>query len=177
MPIVPIHPARPNPPSRTRLVPDAAALPVTPTSFLEAPERGRPHDYEVGYGKPPRHSRFKPGQSGNPKGRRKGAKSFNTIVREALLKPITVRTAAGTKKITSAEALVLKAIESGTKGDLRAIDKLLGWYATAIPTERVEPVHVGPIEATSATDEATLAELRAMIAQDIDRESGRELRQ
>ena len=26
-------------------------------------------DYEVGYGKPPKHSRFKPGQSGNPKGR------------------------------------------------------------------------------------------------------------
>ena len=29
-----------------------------------------PRDYEVGYGKPPVHSRFKPGQSGNPKGRR-----------------------------------------------------------------------------------------------------------
>lgn len=32
-------------------------------------------DYEVGYGRPPRHSRFKPGQSGNPGGRPKGAKT------------------------------------------------------------------------------------------------------
>ena len=36
--------------------------------------------YEVGYGKPPQHSRFKPGQSGNPKGRPKSAKGLNTIV-------------------------------------------------------------------------------------------------
>jgi hypothetical protein len=27
-----------------------------------------PGDYEVGYGKPPKHSRFRKGQSGNPKG-------------------------------------------------------------------------------------------------------------
>ena len=33
-------------------------------------------DYEVGYGKPSAHTRFRKGQSGNPKGRGKGAKSF-----------------------------------------------------------------------------------------------------
>ena len=32
-------------------------------------------DYEVGYGKPPKSKRFKPGASGNPKGRPKGKKS------------------------------------------------------------------------------------------------------
>lgn len=31
-------------------------------------------DYEVGYGKPPKHRQFMPGQSGNPKGRPRGAR-------------------------------------------------------------------------------------------------------
>jgi hypothetical protein len=31
-------------------------------------------EYEVGYGKPPKHSRFKKGKSGNPQGRSKGTK-------------------------------------------------------------------------------------------------------
>ena len=41
-------------------------------------------DDDVGYGKPPRSRRFKPGQSGNPKGRPKGAKNRDTILRELL---------------------------------------------------------------------------------------------
>ena len=41
-------------------------------------------DYAVGYGKPPQHSRFKPGRSGNPKGRPKGQPTASeTFMREA----------------------------------------------------------------------------------------------
>ena len=32
-------------------------------------------DYEVGYAKPPEHTRFVKGQSGNPRGRAPGAKN------------------------------------------------------------------------------------------------------
>ena len=35
--------------------------------------------YAVGWGKPPRHTRFKKGQSGNPKGRPPGSKNMNTL--------------------------------------------------------------------------------------------------
>ena len=45
-------------------------------------------DYEVGYGKPPRHSRFVKGQSGNPRGRPAGAKNFTTLLEEALNEPV-----------------------------------------------------------------------------------------
>ena len=43
-----------------------------------------PCDYDVGYGKPPRHTRFKKGQSGNPRGRPSGSKNLATVLSEAL---------------------------------------------------------------------------------------------
>jgi hypothetical protein len=47
-------------------------------------------DYEVGHGKPPRHTRFKKGQSGNPRGRPKGSKNLPTLLTEALNEPVVV---------------------------------------------------------------------------------------
>jgi len=46
----------------------------------------KPDDYEVGYGKPPKHGQFKPGQSGNPKGRPKGRKNFPVLLEMCLNK-------------------------------------------------------------------------------------------
>lgn len=48
-------------------------------------------EYEVGYRKPPRHTRFRKGQSGNPKGRPKGAKNLKTELEEELQEKIVVR--------------------------------------------------------------------------------------
>ena len=45
----------------------------------------------VGYGRPPVHTRFKAGQSGNPRGRRKGQRNVHTVVDEALSQRITIR--------------------------------------------------------------------------------------
>ena len=47
-------------------------------------------DHDAGYGKPPRHSRFKKGQSGNPKGRPRGSRNFSTDVKATLEEPIRV---------------------------------------------------------------------------------------
>lgn len=173
MPIVPVKPPVTNPPPRRR---SPLAQPMREDEFDTASSAGSarssspgPREYKVGYGKPPKHSRFKPGQSGNPKGRRKGAKAFNTIIKEALLKPVVVRTSNGSKKITSAEALVLRALESGTKGDFRAIEKLLTWYQGAVPlTSSANPAQVAAPETLSTTDEATMAELRRMILGEAD---------
>jgi Family of unknown function (DUF5681) len=42
-------------------------------------------DYKVGYGRPPEHSRFKRGQSGNPRGRPRKHRNFRTVLRRARL--------------------------------------------------------------------------------------------
>jgi hypothetical protein len=46
--------------------------------------RDKDGDYEVGYGKPPRHTRFVKGQSGNPRGQPNGPKNVMTMVYETL---------------------------------------------------------------------------------------------
>jgi len=77
-------------------------------------------DYEVGYGKPPVETRFKPGQSGNPAGRPAAKKVSNTlrpVLKRVLDEPVSV---AG-KKYTPQEVMVRTLINKAMKGDLRAI--------------------------------------------------------
>lgn len=81
--------------------------------------------YDVGYKKPPKSGQFKKGKSGNPKGRKKGTKGFNTIVKEILGEPLPV-TQGGVKQFLTAVELALKAlVASAAKGNPKAIDLLL----------------------------------------------------
>jgi len=57
----------------------------------ESDQTGGKPNGAVGYRRPPVNRQFKPGQSGNPKGRPKGSKNFATTFAEALSKPIKVR--------------------------------------------------------------------------------------
>ncbi len=82
-------------------------------------------DYEIGRGKPPQHSRWEKGRSGNPGGKKKGTLNLQSAFQDALLRPVTV-TVEGEKKIVSVlEALVMRLLEAGLKGDLRAINSIL----------------------------------------------------
>ena len=47
-------------------------------------------DYPVGYGKPPQHTRFHQGQSGNPRGRPKGSRNLSTLMAKALNEPVVI---------------------------------------------------------------------------------------
>lgn len=76
---------------------------------------------EVGYKNPPKHTQFKPGQSGNPNGRPKGAKGMNTILKEALNRKVVYRSNGAEKKITTKEAITLRLVSKAIDGDHNAI--------------------------------------------------------
>jgi hypothetical protein len=119
--------------------------------------------YEVGYRKPPRHTQFKPGRSGNPKGRPKSAKGLHSIVRDTLTQKVAVRTQSGTKKISRIEAVLQKTVEQAMKGNPRALAELLKLYGNAVPNEATQVVAETREEDLTATDLATLEELRILL--------------
>jgi hypothetical protein len=82
-------------------------------------------DYEIGYGKPPLASRFKPGISGNPRGRPKGARNSANVLRDELAQVITITEGGKPKRITKLEAIVKAAALKGLKGDPRPMAQLL----------------------------------------------------
>lgn len=76
---------------------------------------------DVGYKKPPKNHQFKKGASGNPSGRRKGAKSFDTILAEVLRRRITLAVNGESITTTVSSALVQVLIKSANAGSFRHI--------------------------------------------------------
>lgn len=77
-------------------------------------------DYEVGYKKPPAHTRFKAGQSGNPKGRKKGRISVEETTLGELTTKVKVREGDKEFYITKLAALIKSRINAALKGDRHA---------------------------------------------------------
>jgi hypothetical protein len=87
-------------------------------------------DYEVGYRKPPKHSRFIPGQSGNPKGRPSGTKNLATDLAEELSETITVTEGGQPMVVTKQRAFIKATVAKAMKGDVRAAALLLNMKAS-----------------------------------------------
>ena len=79
----------------------------------------------VGYGHPPNGTRFKPGRSGNPKGRPKGARSLKTAVARLMKKRVAIREDGERRHVSGQEALLLTLYASALKGDSKALHQLL----------------------------------------------------
>ncbi|MBK6411623.1 DUF5681 domain-containing protein [Sphingopyxis sp.] len=92
-------------------------------------------DYEVGYGKPPKHSRFPPGQSGNPKGKQKGKKGLKTDLADELDAKQTIQI--NGKPVTGRrQQLVVMALAArAAAGDLKAARTLLPLIVQVLGTE------------------------------------------
>ncbi|MEO6298644.1 MAG: DUF5681 domain-containing protein [Paracoccaceae bacterium] len=83
---------------------------------------------KVGYGRPPKHSQFKPGQSGNPRGRPKGARGFRNDLADALNAPVRIVEGGRRRTITTQAAALRRLVDRAlSKSDLRAIERLLSF--------------------------------------------------
>ena len=87
--------------------------------------KGRREAYGVGFGRPPRLTQFKPGQSGNPAGRPRGAKNIATALEEELNARLTVTENGRRRRISKREVIAKHLVNKAASGDLKAIPLLL----------------------------------------------------
>ncbi len=91
---------------------------------------GSSRDGKIGYKRPPVHTRFQIGQSGNPRGRQKGVRNFAADVKRSLEIPVTLNDQGKAKRVSTQEALILRLREKALKGDNRALETLLSLART-----------------------------------------------
>jgi len=79
--------------------------------------------YQVGPGRPPLHTRFQKGQSGNPGGR--STKSLPALLADALNETVVMTIDGRRRTITKREAIVTQMVDKSASADLRATKMLL----------------------------------------------------
>jgi Family of unknown function (DUF5681) len=113
------------------------------------PSRPDAKNYEVGKGRPPKHTRWRPGQSGNPKGRPKGTKGFVKILNEELEQTYQIEEGGKLRKITKRRLIAKQLINRAMKGDTRAMAYVMG----------VEPEFEPQVEPTKLDDDMSPQEV------------------
>src|SRR6266852_19518 len=108
--------------------------------------------FTVGYKKPPHHSRFQPGRSGNPHGKQKGVRNLGGDVKRTLEVPVRLNEQGRARRVSTQEAALLRLREKALKGDARSLDQFLE-LAKTFNNSAVESVGD---EALAAEDQAIL---------------------
>jgi hypothetical protein len=97
-------------------------------------------DYEVGYKKPPHHSRFKPGNRANPHGRGKQkVRTEAEIVNEVMTGPVEFREGSTSKRASRIELLIKSYGAAALRGDVSAAEALLKIRANFERHPAIEP--------------------------------------
>jgi uncharacterized protein DUF5681 len=117
--------------------------------------------YGVGYCRPPRHTQFIKGQSGNPKGRPKGSQNVSTILRRAARRRVKITCNGLSRFVTTLEAAVIQLLNQAAAGDPRAIRELLYLHRLC-----EEPAEAGRAEAgPQEVDKLVMESIRRRILQ------------
>lgn len=96
--------------------------------------------YTVGRGKPPAHTRFKPGQSGNPRGRPRGSVDFGRALLAAASESVVITENGRKVRLSKFEVAARQVANKAATGDHRAIELLYKCVGSLAP----EPVSASP---------------------------------
>ena len=151
-----------------------AEEPTDPSPVCDPPVN--PVGDSVGYGKPPRHSRFQAGQSGNPRGRPKGSRSFGGLLADELNQKVQIRENGRARTIRKRELLIKTLYKKAAEGDLQALVQILRLEADAAQADGSASAsdHDAP-HFTAAQDQEIMAQYNATFfpaAAQLDDESG-----
>ena len=97
--------------------------------------------YEVGFGKPPKQTRFRKGQSGNLLGRPKGSTNLQTEMKRILAAKTKIKVDGAVQTVSTSRALCLALRQKAMAGDVRAFSKIV---------EIVGPEMANELRATAA---------------------------
>jgi hypothetical protein len=102
-------------------------------------------DKKAGYNRPPISGRFKPGQSGNPKGRPKGSRNLRTDLTSMMKRRVQIREDGQQRMVSRQELVLLRLFERAAKGDIKACTQLFSMIMKFEPKEvsNVESAIVG----------------------------------
>lgn len=113
------------------------------------------NSYEVGYGKPPKHTQFKPGYSGNKKGRPKESANLFTAVEKLQNERVRIVHNGKQKSISVTEAILRKAGMDALNGNAKAQKIMLDYFEK---NERRKEELAQRVEALREDDRTLLAE-------------------
>ena len=116
--------------------------------------------YEVGYCKPPRHTQFLKGQSGNPKGRPKGSQNLSTVLQKVARQRVKVTGNGIPRSMTKLEAAATQLSNQAASGDPRAIRDFLYWQRLCEEPAQADPAQPGP---PLEIDRSVMANMRTLI--------------
>jgi len=90
---------------------------------------------DIGFGKPPKATRFRKGFSGNPKGRPKGKRNLATVLEQTLREKVVIDDDGVCRTVTKLEAAVKQLVDKATKGDMAALRQLITLTCSAAEQE------------------------------------------